>query len=183
MEATHETRASRDVLIGFRRTPLLSVLSITTIAFSLFAFGLFALVALNIRKTLEQARGARGDPRVPRRRDAGRSRVGGGRHGAFPEVQPVENVTPETALAARAGGAGRVPRRVRGRVPARVDRRAAAQGHRDPATVKTVAARIKSFSFVDDVRYGEDWIEKLYRLRNIADVAGLCSASRSRSSR
>ena len=39
---------------AFRRAPLLSALSITTIAFSLFAFGLFALVALNISDALDQ---------------------------------------------------------------------------------------------------------------------------------
>ena len=33
-------------------------------------------------------------------------------------------------------------------------------GFRDPATVKRVAARVKAFSFVDDVRYGEEWIQK-----------------------
>ena len=48
--------ALRETMIGFRRAPMLSVLSITTIAFSLFAFGLFSLVALNIRKTLERRR-------------------------------------------------------------------------------------------------------------------------------
>ena len=46
-------------------------------------------------------------------------------------------------------------------------------GQRDPATVKRVAERMKTFSFVDDVRYGEEWIEKLYRLRNIAGISGL----------
>ena len=39
--------------------------------------------------------------------------------------------------------------------------------------MKRVAARVKTFSFVDDMRYGEEWIEKLYRLRNIAGIAGL----------
>ena len=33
--------------------------------------------------------------------------------------------------------------------------------------------RVKAFPFVDDVRFGEEWIEKLYRLRNIATIAGL----------
>ena len=33
--------------------------------------------------------------------------------------------------------------------------------------------RVKTYSFIDDVRYGEEWIEKLYRLRNIAGIAGL----------
>ena len=41
-------------LTTFRRAPLLSALSITTIAFSLFAFGLFGLVAINIRQALDQ---------------------------------------------------------------------------------------------------------------------------------
>ena len=47
-------RSLRDALITFRRAPLLSVLSVTTIAFSLFAFGLFGLVALNIRQALDK---------------------------------------------------------------------------------------------------------------------------------
>ena len=41
-------------LAAFKRSPLLSALSITTIAFSLFAFGLFGLVALNIRDALQR---------------------------------------------------------------------------------------------------------------------------------
>jgi cell division transport system permease protein len=44
---------------------------------------------------------------------------------------------------------------------------------RSRKTVKSVADRIKSYHFVDDVRYGEEWVEKLYRLRNIATVAGI----------
>ena len=44
--------AIREALQSFRRAPLLSALSIITIGFSLFAFGLFGLVALNIRNTV-----------------------------------------------------------------------------------------------------------------------------------
>ena len=47
-------RSLRDALITFQRSPLLSALSVTTIAFSLFAFGLFGLVALNIREALDR---------------------------------------------------------------------------------------------------------------------------------
>ena len=46
--------ALREAVLAFRRSPLLSVLGVTTIAFSLFAFGLFSLVALNIRTALRQ---------------------------------------------------------------------------------------------------------------------------------
>jgi len=45
--------AFRDALFAFRKAPLLSALSVTTIAFSLFAFALFGLVALNIKHALE----------------------------------------------------------------------------------------------------------------------------------
>jgi cell division transport system permease protein len=39
--------------------------------------------------------------------------------------------------------------------------------------VKSVADRIRTYQFIDDVRYGEEWVAKLYRLRNIATVAGI----------
>src|SRR5579884_3276186 len=46
--------ALKTAFAAFRRAPLLSALSVTTIAFSLFAFGLFGLVALNIRNALRE---------------------------------------------------------------------------------------------------------------------------------
>jgi cell division transport system permease protein len=46
------------------------------------------------------------------------------------------------------------------------------EGHRDPATVSAVAGRIANYEFIDDVRFGEEWVQKLYRIRNIATLAG-----------
>src|SRR5204862_2067363 len=40
-------------------------------------------------------------------------------------------------------------------------------------SVGAVAARVRTITFVDDVRYGEEWISQLHRLRNIAGVTGL----------
>jgi cell division transport system permease protein len=31
---------------------------------------------------------------------------------------------------------------------------------------------VRAYDFVDDVRYGEDWVAKLYRLRNISTLVG-----------
>ena len=45
----------RESLLAFRRAPLLSALSVTTIAFSLFVIGLFGLVAVNLRHALYSA--------------------------------------------------------------------------------------------------------------------------------
>jgi len=47
-------RPIREAFETFQRAPLLSALSVTTIAFSLFALGLFGLVALNIREALDR---------------------------------------------------------------------------------------------------------------------------------
>ena len=103
--------ALREALLAFKRSPLLSILGVTTIAFSLFAFGLFSLVALNIR----------------------------------------------TAL-----------RTVEERVEVRLR-----EGYRDPRAVLVVADYVRTLPYVEDVRYGADWIEKLHRIRNIAAATGV----------
>src|SRR3954468_2251770 len=90
----------RSAVNAFRRAPLLSVLSITTIAFSLFAFGLFGLVALNIKRALENV-----EERVEIRafvadgtpiEDVVNAALEIGRYG---EVQTATLVTQEQALA------------------------------------------------------------------------------------
>lgn len=166
--------ALRETMIGFRRAPMLSVLSITTIAFSLFAFGLFSLVAVNIRKTLTEV-----ESRVEIRAflaDGTPVEVVSaamGDIGAFPEVSRVEYVSPDSALARARAELGEFKDVFESAfLPASIDIRMR-EGHRDPETLKTIAGRIKSFEFVDDVRYGEDWVDKLYRIRNVATATGL----------
>jgi len=161
-------------MIGFRRAPMLSVLSITTIAFSLFAFGLFSLVAVNIRKTLTEV-----ESRVEIRAflaDGTPVEVVSaamGDIGAFPEVSRVEYFSPDSALARARSELGEFKDVFESAfLPASIDIRMR-EGHRDPETIKTIAGRIKSFEFVDDVRYGEDWVDKLYRIRNVATATGL----------
>jgi cell division transport system permease protein len=152
----------------------LSALSVTTIAFSLFALGLFGLVALNIREALErledrvEIRAFVADGTAPE--DVLRAATD---IGAFPEVLSAQVVTPEMALKRAQQELGEFRDVFEGAVlPGSVDVRLK-PGFRDPTTVKRVSARLKAFSFIDDIRYGEEWIEKLYRLRNIAGIAGL----------
>ena len=167
-------RALRDALITFRRTPLLSALSITTIAFSLFAFGLFGLVALNIREALERL-----EDRVEIRAFVADGTApeliaqAAGDIASYPEVLGTKTVSQDEALVRAKKELGDFRDVFEGAVlPASIDVRLK-PGRRDPATVKRVSARVKAFSFVDDIRYGEEWIEKLYRLRNIAGIAGI----------
>ena len=47
------------------------------------------------------------------------------------------------------------------------------EGFRDAAHVAGVAERVRGFAFVEDVRYGRDWIERLDQLRNMSGRVGL----------
>ena len=165
--------AVREALLGLKRAPLLSALSITTIAFSLFAFGLFGLVAVNIGSTLSQieervevrafiADGTPTEASAALATDAQ----------SFPEVLSATFVSSRDALQrARAELKEFADLLETDILPASIDVRLK-EGFRDPASVRKVAERLESYDFVEDVRFGEDWVEKLYRLRNIAGVAG-----------
>src|SRR6266542_2607153 len=165
--------ALREAANASRRAPLLSALGVLTIGFSLFAFGLFALVAVNIRQALRAV-----EERVEVRAfiadgtplDAVGEAMGD--IGAFPEVAKVEYVSPEAALARARRDLGEFSDVFEETIlPASIDIHLRA-GLRDPQTVKSVADRVNSFQFVDDVRYGQEWVEKLYRLRGIAAATG-----------
>ena len=167
-------RSLSTALTAFRRAPLLSFLSVTTIAFSLFAFGLFALVALNISEALDQVE-ERVEIRAFIDKDADMGRAAGvaSEIGSFPEVQKVDLVTREMALERARRELGEFKDVFEADfLPASLDVKLR-PGFRSPATVKNVAARLKNYDFVDDVRFGEDWITQLYRLRNIAGIVGL----------
>ena len=167
-------RSAREALTASRRAPLLSALGIVTIAFSLFAFGLFGLVAINIRQALDQV-----EERVEVRAfltdstdivsvAAAMKDISG-----FPEVLRVEYVSEEKALERARKEMGEFADVFEsGVLPASIEVHLR-PGMRDPASVKAVADRMKTYQFIDDVRYGEEWVEKLYRLRTISSVAGI----------
>lgn len=168
------TRAFREAIRAFSRAPMLSLLSVTTIAFSLFAFGLFGLVALNLRAALQQVedrvevRGFIAAGTAPEAVSTAAEDVA-----MFPEVGSVTLVTEAQALE-------RARRELReftdvfeeGLLPASIEVRMK-PGLRDPETVRTVATRLENYDFIDDVRFGEEWVENLHRLRNIATGVGL----------
>jgi cell division transport system permease protein len=167
-------RSAREALTASRRAPLLSALGIVTIAFSLFAFGLFGLVAINIRRALDQV-----EERVEVRAFVSDSTeiesVAAAMKdiGEFPEVARVDYVSKEQALERARKEMGEFADVFEaGVLPASIEVHLR-PGMRSPATVKSIADRIRTYHFVDDVRYGEEWVEKLYRLRNIATVAGI----------
>jgi len=167
----------RETLLAFRRAPLLSALSITTIAFSLFVFGLFGLVTVNIRREMGTVaervevvaylqRGTPIETITTAMADIQ----------AFPEVETVTHVT-EAAALERARRELPEFRDIfqdleANPLPASLDVRLKPE-FRDARHAALVAERLRTFAFVDDVRYGSDWVAKLDHLRNIAGAVGL----------
>lgn len=159
---------------ALRRAPLLSALSITTIAFSLFAFGLFALVALNISDALDQVE-ERVEVRafIAKSADMSVAAAAASEISRYPEVQKVEMVTREMALERARRELGEFRDVFESDfLPASLDVKLR-PGFRNPATVRNIATRLRTYDFIEDVRFGEDWITQLYRLRNIAGIVGL----------
>jgi cell division transport system permease protein len=167
-------RSAREALTASRRAPLLSALGVVTIAFSLFAFGLFGLVAINIRKALDQVE-ERVEVRafVSDNTDIESVAAAMKDVGEFPEVARVDYVSQEKALERARKEMGEFADVFEaGVLPASIEVHLR-PGMRSPATVKSVADRMKTYQFIDDVRYGEEWVDKLYRMRTIATVSGI----------
>ena len=167
----------RESLLAFRRAPLLSALSVTTIAFSLFVVGLFGLVAVNLQRALREVAerveivayllpGTPIETLTLAQKDIE----------AFPEVQAATYVSEDRAL--QRARAELVEFRdvlqelERNPLPASIEVKLHPR-FRDAEHVNDVAERLRGFGFVDDVRFGRDWVEKLDRLRHIAAAVGL----------
>jgi cell division transport system permease protein len=167
----------RETVFAFTRTPVLSLLAIVTIGFALFVLGLFGLVAVNLREALTSieerveivAYLTRGTPIEV-------VTVAMGDIRAFPEVATVRHVSSDEALEqARTQLTefqGVFEDLEMNPLPASLEIRLK-PGSRGADAVAEVADRMRGFRFVEDVRFGRDWIEKLDDLRNIAGLVGL----------
>ena len=167
----------REALRTFRRTPLLSALSVSSIGFSLFTIGLFALVAINFRHSLRTLaervevvgfvlRGTPLEAITAASQDIQ----------AFPEVLEVRYVSEEEALARARRELVEFKEAYRdleaNPLPASLEIRLKPES-RDARNAQAVAERLRGFPFVDDVRFGRDWVQRLDRLRNLAAIVGM----------
>lgn len=167
----------REAFHAFRRAPLLSSLSVTTIAFSLFVVGLFGLVAINLQKSLRTI-AERVEvvayllPGTP----IEASTLALKDIEAFPEVASAVYVTEEEAMARARRELAEIRdlyrELERNPLPASIEVRLEPD-FRDAQHVEDVAERMRGFGFVEDVRYGGDWVANLDRLRGIAAGVGL----------
>ena len=156
--------ALREALSAFRRSPLLAFLSVIAIAFSLFVIGLFGLTTWNIGRAIDKVEekveivAYLDDATTPAQLELAQQRGARAPRGAGAALREQDRGAGE-----RHGRHAGVPRRLRrpGQQPAaRLARGADEAGLAHPAGGARVAERLKAYPFVEDVRYGREWLER-----------------------
>ncbi|KPK81890.1 MAG: hypothetical protein AMS25_04480 [Gemmatimonas sp. SM23_52] len=161
----------REAIAALRRAPGLAILSATSIGLSLFVLGIFGVAAYNLDVTL-QAVERRVEVVAYLRDDisAAQLEVLQNDVSSFPEV---ENLTHVSKFEAMRNAIQQLEefRDVftdleMNPLPASVEVQLRPE-HRDPTSVARVAELIALYPFVEDVRYGREWVDKIYQLRRL----------------
>jgi len=168
---------TREALQSFRRTRTLSILSITTIAFALFVTGLFLLVALNLRGAIRQV-AERVQVVAFIKRDTPSQEITAAMAdiAVFPEVLNVQYVSETQALE-------RAQRELTefqevykdlevNPLPPSIELSLKPE-FRTAEHASAVAERLHGFEFVEEVKFGQDWVQRLDSLRDMAGLVGL----------
>ncbi len=166
--------ALREALAAFRRTPLLTGLSAMMVGLALYVLGLFALAAYNLRLALQSVE-ERVEVVAYLRDDAPSGDVEALVE-ALRDLPQVEEVTYISKDAALENALRELPEI--GEVsadlavnpfPASLEVRLR-PGSRTSESVQEVALLAQDAPVVEDVRYGQEWVERLFLLRKIAGV-------------
>jgi len=169
--------ALREAATAFRRAPVLTGLSAAMIALSLFVIGLFGLAAHNVREAIENVE-SRVEVVAYLRDDAPGASIEAAREdiARFNEVSSVRFISREEALAVARreieelstifGSLDTNP------LPASLEI-SLHPGQADADVIRRVASRIGDMPVVEEVQFGEDWVDKVYVLRRIAGLAML----------
>lgn len=168
-------RAVREAVAGFRRSPLLAMLSVGAIALSLLVVGLFGLLVHNIDRALADVE-RRVEVVAYLAEDAAADGIelAAEEIRAFPEVAEVRHVTEAEAMRTAKrelpefSGVFSAP--ASNPLPASLEVDLA-PGHRGASDARTVAERLRSYEFVSDVRYGREWVQRVDDLRRVGAVA------------
>lgn len=170
-------RSVREAVAGFGRAPLLGGLSVAAIAVSLLIVGLFAVAGHNVDQALS---GVESRVEIVAYLDdaADEELVGlaAAEIDRYPEVAEVTYVSKVEALY-------RASRELTefsdvfsdlevNPLPASLVI-ALAEGSRSPDAAGRVAERVAGYDFVEEVRYGQEWVARLHRLRRIVGGGAL----------
>jgi cell division transport system permease protein len=166
--------ALREAFSAFRRTPVLTGLSSAMVGLALFAVGLFALASYNLHLALSAIE-ERVQIVVYLRDDARQSEIDLAEKelGELPQVAQVHYVSKREALD-----------NAKKELPDFADLFSTSEvnplpqslevelksGSRTRPVVESIARKASSYSFVEDVQYGREWVDKLFMLRRIGAV-------------
>lgn len=165
-------RSVREAALGLRRAPLLNGLSIGAIGLSLLIVGLFGLTAHNIDLTLTGVE-QRVEVVAYLREGTAQDKIDLARSEilSYPEVERVDYISKVEALF----NASRELTEFSdvfsdlevNPLPASYEI-GLRTGFRDPSSVEAVGDRVGAYDFVEEVRYGGDWVDRIFALRRVA---------------
>lgn len=170
-------RPLREAIAGIRRAPVLTALSVMAIGLSVFSIGLFALTAHNIDVALTDVEG-RVEVVAYLRDDASEELVEIARHEieSFPEVQSARYISKVEALYEASRELTEFSDVYSdlevNPLPASLEI-GLKPDHRTPADVEAVADRVAAYHFVEEARYGREWLDRIYSLRRVAGGAAV----------
>lgn len=171
------TYTSREAFFAFRRSPLLTGLSILTIAFALYTLAVFGLVWLNIERVLgEVEERVEVIAYIEDGVDPDDTSVLVTEVTTYPEVDSIAYVSKEQALERAREDLSEYSELYadleENPLPASLEI-ALRPGYRSSEDVEEVARRVARFPFVEEIKYGEEWVEKLDFLQNLSLFLGL----------
>ena len=177
-------RSIQEAIAALRRSPGLAVLSATSIGLSLFVLGTFGLVAYNVRVTLRQIE-QRVEIVAYLRDDVSAAELEIIQNDlrSFPEVDAVVHISKFEAMRSAMQQLEEFREVFTdleiNPLPASLEIRVTEE-FRDPTSIERVAELVGLYPFVEDVRYGREWVNKIYQLRRIggavAAVLGIAFA-------
>jgi cell division transport system permease protein len=166
--------ALREALAAFRRAPVLTGLSSAMVGAALFVLGLFGLATYNLHLALSAIE-ERVEIVVYLRDDARQSEIDQAEKDLsdMGEVARVHYISKREALA-----------KAKEELPEFADLFAAAEvnplpqslevelrpGARTRDVVERISQKAAAYPFVEDVRYGREWVDKLFMLRRVGAV-------------
>lgn len=169
--------AFREAASGFRRAPLLTGLSAFMVGLALTVLGLFALVAFNLRLAVEDMeervevvaylRDSARPVEIESAVQSLRGLPGVEDVRFFSKAQALERAKEELPEIAEISGDLEV-----NPFPASLEIRFL-PGSRTTESVEAVAAAASDFSFVEDVRFGREWVERLFLLRRMGAITSM----------
>jgi cell division transport system permease protein len=169
--------ALREALAAFRRAPLLTALSAAMIGLSLLVVGLFGVASWNVSRVLDDVE-ARVEI-VAYLRDSASPREVAELQEALaerPDVAEVFYITREQALESARRDMAEFDSIFSSLdsnpLPASMEIRMVS-AYRDADGVRAVAAAASESPIVEDVRFGADWLDKVFLLRKVAGAASV----------